>query len=86
MQLSTVPESPAELRELMRRGELAGPTSGMAVGKVQRFFTIVGNEQAITLVFQGLIEDFEVLRIVIHEQNRHLRVLADSFSHKCRAG
>ena len=41
----------------------------MAMSKVQRLFTIVGNEQAITLVFQGLIENLEVLRVVVNEQN-----------------
>ncbi len=58
----------------------------MAVGKVEGLFAFVGNEQPVTFVFQGLIEDFEVLRVIVHKQNRHLRVLADSFSHKCRTG
>ena len=46
MQLSTLPESPAELRGLMRRGELAGPTGGMASGKVQANLVVLPQDVA----------------------------------------
>ena len=58
----------------------------MPVGEVQCFLALVGDQQAIAFILQGLIEDFEVLRIVIHKQNRHLRVLTDNFSHIKGAG
>ena len=35
MQVSTLPESPSALRNLIRRGELVKTTSGMAPGRVQ---------------------------------------------------
>ena len=58
----------------------------MAVGKVQRFFAFVGDQKPVAFVFQGLVEDFQVLRVVINQQNRHLGVLTDNFSHRNMAG
>ena len=46
MQTSTLPESPAELRGLIRNGELVRPTSGMAPGRVQANLVILPGEQA----------------------------------------
>ena len=44
----------------------------VTVGQVQCFLAFVGNQQAVAFVFQGLVEDFQVLRVVINQQNRHL--------------
>ena len=46
MQLSTLPTSPGELRELIRRGELVRPTSGMAPGHVQTNLAILPQDVA----------------------------------------
>ena len=46
MQLSTLPETPTELRELIRRGELVRPTSGMAPGHVQANLAILPRDMA----------------------------------------
>ena len=46
MQTSTLPESPAELRSLMRRGELVRPTSAMAPGRVQANLVILPGDLA----------------------------------------
>ena len=58
----------------------------VSVGKVQCFLTFVGDQQTVAFVFQGLVEDLQVLRVVVHQQNRHLGVLTDSFSHRNTAG
>ena len=44
----------------------------MALSKIQCFLALIGNKKPIALVFQCLVEHFQVLWIVIHEQNRHL--------------
>ena len=46
MQLSTLPTSPGELRELIRKGELVRPTSGMAPGHVQTNLAILPEDVA----------------------------------------
>ena len=46
MQLSTLPTSPGELRELIRKGELVRPTSGMAPGHVQTNLAILPRDVA----------------------------------------
>ena len=46
MQISTLPTVPKELRSLMRRGELSGLTSGMALGHVQANLVVLPREQA----------------------------------------
>jgi len=46
MQLATLPESPDELRSLIRRGELVHPTSGMAPGRVQANLAIMPMDMA----------------------------------------
>ena len=46
MQTTTLPESPAELRSLMRKGELVRPTSAMAPGRVQANLVILPGDLA----------------------------------------
>ena len=46
MQTTTLPESPAELRGLMRKGELVRPTSAMAPGRVQANLVILPGDLA----------------------------------------
>ena len=46
MTLSTLPESPGELRGMMRKGELVQPTSGMAPGRVQANLAILPRDLA----------------------------------------
>ena len=46
MQLPTLPTTPRELRDLIRRGELVRPTSGMAPGYVQTNLAILPKDQA----------------------------------------
>jgi len=46
MQVSTLPEHPGELRELIRKGQLARPTSGMAPGHVQTNLAILPEDLA----------------------------------------
>ena len=46
MQVGTLPSSPGELRTLIRRGEVARPTSGMVPGYVQANLAVLPMEQA----------------------------------------
>ncbi len=46
MQLSTLPESPGELRSLIRKGELVKTTSGMAPGRVQANLAVLPRDVA----------------------------------------
>ena len=46
MQLTALPDSPNELRGLIRKGELVHPTSGMAPGRVQANLAILPRELA----------------------------------------
>ena len=46
MQLSTLPATPAELRTLIRNGELSRPTAGMAPGHVQANLAILPKDLA----------------------------------------
>lgn len=46
MQLTTLPDSPEELRGLIRKGELVHPTSGMAPGRVQANLAILPRDMA----------------------------------------
>ena len=46
MQVSTLPAGPKELRDLIRKGELARPTSGMAPGYVQANLAILPRDLA----------------------------------------
>jgi len=46
MQLSTLPTTPTELRQLIRRGELVQPTAGMAPGYVQANLAVLPKADA----------------------------------------
>ena len=46
MQVTALPETPAQLREMIRRGELTRPTSGMAPGYVQANLAILPRDLA----------------------------------------
>ena len=46
MQLAALPDSPEELRGLIRNGELVHPTSGMAPGRVQANLAILPRDMA----------------------------------------
>ena len=46
MQVSALPATPGQLREQIRKGELSGPTSGVAPGHVQANLVVLPSEQA----------------------------------------
>ena len=46
MQVSTIPETPNEIRRLIRGGELSAPTAGMAPGHVQANLAILPRDLA----------------------------------------